>query len=151
MWCQYTVARWDRKLIINNNNRIHRCNSRFLTSSSLRSKPSPTHKAQVARAHSYANLLQHIGHLSCATCRVTCHMVRRDSSAIYNNNNNNNRIQRRYTRFFTISSQCRKLSPTCTLKWPGRNRVQITCNTSNAYLVQVSCYVPHGTKGQLSY
>ena len=33
--------------------------------------------------------------------------------------NNNNRIQRRYLRFFTISSQCRELSPTRTLKWPG--------------------------------
>ena len=61
------------------------------------------------------------------------------------NNNNNNRIQRRYSRFFTISSQRRELSPTRTLKWPGRNRVQITCNTSNAY------HVPLGTKGQLSY
>ena len=65
--------------------------------------------------------------------------------------NNNNRIQRRYSRFFTISSQRRELSPTRTLKWPGRNRVQITCNTSSAYHVQVSCYVPLGTKGQLSY
>ena len=36
-------------------------------------------------------------------------------------------------------------------KWPGRNHVQITCNTSSAYHVQVSCYVPLGTKGQLSY
>ena len=62
-----------------------------------------------------------------------------------NNNNNNNRIQRRYSRFFTISSQRRELSPTRTLKWPG------TCNTSSAYHVQVSCYVPLGTKGQLSY
>ena len=53
-----------------------------------------------------------------------------------NNNNNNNRIQRRYSRFFTISSQRHKLSPTRTLKWPRRNRVQITCNTSNAYHVQ---------------
>ena len=51
-------------------------------------------------------------------------------------NNNNNRIQRRYSRFFTISSQCRKLSPTCTLKWPRRSCVQITCNTSSAYHVQ---------------
>ena len=34
---------------------------------------------------------------------------------------------------------------------PGRNRVQITCNTSSAYHVQVSCYGPLGTKGQLSY
>ena len=64
--------------------------------------------------------------------------------------NNNNLIQRRYSRFFTISSQRRELSPTRTLKWPGRNRVQITCNTSSADHVQVSCYVPLGTKGQLS-
>ena len=68
-----------------------------------------------------------------------------------NNNNNNNRIQRRYLRFSTISSQRRKLSPTRTLKWPGCNRVQITCNTLSAYHVQVPCYVPLGTKGQLSY
>ena len=54
----------------------------------------------------------------------------------YDNNHNNNRIQRRYSRFFTISSQCRELSPTRTLKWPRRNRVQITCNTSSAYHVQ---------------
>ena len=52
------------------------------------------------------------------------------------NNNNNNCIQRRYSRFFTISSQHRKLSPTRTLKWPGHNRVQIMCNTSSAYRVQ---------------
>ena len=64
---------------------------------------------------------------------------------------NNNRIQRCYSRFCTISSQRRELSPTRTLKWPGRNRVQIMCNTSSAYHVQVSCYVPYGTKGQLSY
>ena len=68
-----------------------------------------------------------------------------------NNNNNNNRIQRRYSRFFTISSQRRELSPTRMLKWPRRNRVQITCNTLNTYQVQVSCYVPLGTNGQLSY
>ena len=53
--------------------------------------------------------------------------------------------------FLKISSQRRELSPTRTIKWPGRNRVQITCNTSSAYHVQVSCYVPLGTKGQLSY
>ena len=33
------------------------------------------------------------------------------------------------------------MSPTHTLKWPGRNRVQITCNTSSAYHVQVSMTV----------
>ena len=65
--------------------------------------------------------------------------------------NNNNRIQRHYSRFFTISSQRHELSPTRTLKWPGRNRVQIKCNTSSAFHVQVSCYVPLGTKGQVSY
>ena len=68
-----------------------------------------------------------------------------------NNDNNNNRIQRRCSRFFTISSQRRELSPTRTLEWPGRNRVQITCNASSACQVQVSCYVPLSTKGQLSY
>ena len=41
-----------------------------------------------------------------------------------NNNNhhhhhNHNRIERRNWRFFTIYSR-RELSPTCTLKWPGR-------------------------------
>ena len=49
---------------------------------------------------------------------------------------NNNRIQRRYSRFFTISSQRHELSPTRTLKWPRCNRVQITCNTPSAYHVQ---------------
>ena len=53
-----------------------------------------------------------------------------------NNNNNNNCIQRRNLRLFTISSLLRELSPTCTLKWPLRNRVQITCNTSSAYHMQ---------------
>ena len=53
-----------------------------------------------------------------------------------NNNNNNNNIQRRCSRLFTISSQRRELSPTRTLKWPRRNRVQITWNKSSAYHVQ---------------
>ena len=37
--------------------------------------------AQVPRAQSCANHVQHIQGLSRATCRVTCHAVRRDSSA----------------------------------------------------------------------
>ena len=57
--------------------------------------------------------------------------------------NNSNHIQRRCSRFFTLSSQRRELSPTHTRKWPRHNRVQITCNTSSAYHVQVSCYMPH--------
>ena len=52
------------------------------------------------------------------------------------NNNNNKRIQRRNSRFFTISSLRRELSPTRTRMWPERSRVQITCNSSNAYHVQ---------------
>ena len=38
--------------------------------------------------------------------------------------------------FFTISSLCRKPSPTRMLTWPAHNRVQITYNTSSAYHVQ---------------
>ena len=49
--------------------------------------------------------------------------------------------------FFTISSLRREPSPTSMLKWFGRNRATnralITCN--------MFCYVPRGTKGQLSY
>ena len=44
--------------------------------------------------------------------------------------------------FFTISSLRRDLSLTRTLKWPRRNRVKITRNTSRAYHVQhVVCHV----------
>ena len=32
----------------------------------------------------------------------------------------------------TSSSLCPELSPTCTLKWPECNRVQIMCNTTSA-------------------
>ena len=59
-----------------------------------------------------------------------------DNNNSNNNNNNNNRIQRHKSRFFTVSSLRREPSPARTLKWPGRNRVQITCNTSSAYHVQ---------------
>ena len=46
-------------------------------------------------------------------------------------------IHRRSSKLFTISSPRREPSPTRTFKWPGRNRVQITCNTSSA------CHVQH--------
>ena len=52
------------------------------------------------------------------------------------NNNSNNCIQRHKLRFSTNSSLHREPSPTCTLQWPGSNRVQITCNTSSTYHVQ---------------
>ena len=51
-------------------------------------------------------------------------------------NNNNNCIERRNSRFFTISSLRRELSPKRTLKWPVCNRVQIMCNTSSVYHMQ---------------
>ena len=64
---------------------------------------------------------------------------------------NNNCIERRKSRFFTISSLRRELSPTRMLKWPGRNRVRIACNTSNSYRVQHVVYHVARPKGQLSY
>ena len=50
------------------------------------------------------------------------------------NNTNNNRTKRRNCSLY------RELSPTCTLKWPGRNRVQTSCNTSGAHHVQHIVY-----------
>ena len=55
----------------------------------------------------------------------------------YQYNNNNNRIHKRNLIFFTNSSLRPEPSPTRTLKWPGRNRLQIMCNTSSA------CHVQH--------
>ena len=80
------------------------------------------------------------------TCTSNRHVLcRSNCSHTVNNNNinkNNNRIPRRNLRFSTISSLCRELSPTRTLKWPRRNRVQITCNTSSADHMQ---HVLHAT------
>ena len=56
----------------------------------------------------------------------------------HNDNNNNNSIGRRNSRCFTISSLRREQSPSRTLKLPGLNRVQVTCNTSTAYHVLLS-------------
>ena len=50
--------------------------------------------------------------------------------------------------FFTISSLCRELYPTRTLKWSWRNRVQITSNTSSAYHVKLA--VRHFERGDSS-
>ena len=54
----------------------------------------------------------------------------------HHHNHHHHRIQRRNLRFFTISSLCCESSPTYMLKWPGRSRVQITCNTSSANHMQ---------------
>ena len=63
-------------------NRIQRRSSRFFggATSSLRRELSPA--PQVARAQLCANHVQRIERLSRATCSVTCHVVRRDSSAV---------------------------------------------------------------------
>ena len=65
----------------NNNNRIQRRNSSFIYN--LLTVPrTVSNTYAVARAQSCANHVQHIERSSRATCRVTCHVVRRDSSAI---------------------------------------------------------------------
>ena len=51
-----------------------------------------------------------------------CSEVLQESEINYNNNDNNNCIQRRYSRFFTISSQRHKLSPTRTFAFKGAIR-----------------------------
>ena len=66
----------------NDSNCVQRRNLRFFTISSLRSEPSPTHTLKWPRAQSCANYVQHIERSPCATCRVMCHVVRRDSSAV---------------------------------------------------------------------
>ena len=62
-------------------------------------------------------------------------------------NNNNNHIEKNNSRFFTISSLRHKPSPTCTLKWPGHNCVQIACIE---HFSRAARCVPCGVKGQLS-
>ena len=65
----------------NNNNHIQRRNLRFFAISSLSCELSPTRALKWPRRNR-ANLVQHIKRLSHATCRVTCHLVRKDSSDI---------------------------------------------------------------------
>ena len=61
----------------NNIDHIERPNWTF-----LQSRSAANTYAQVARAQSCANHVQRIQRLSRAACRVTCHVVRKDSSAI---------------------------------------------------------------------
>ena len=66
--------------------------------------------------------------------------------------NNNNRMERRKSRFFTISSPRCELSPTRTLKWPGRDRAQNTCNTSSAYHVKHAvCHLVRGGRSAIKF
>ena len=68
----------------------------------------------------------------CQLTRHYCGTGIENGITLCNDNNDNNCIPRRNLRCFTISSLRRDSSPTCTLKWPERSRVQIT----RAYLVQ---------------
>ena len=68
-------------LYSNNNNRIQRHKSRFCTISSQHPEPSPTRTFKWPGCNRVQHV-QHIERLSHATCHVTWHMVRRDSSAI---------------------------------------------------------------------
>ena len=66
-----------------------------------------------------------------------CDLTTATTTIVDNNNNNNNDNNRKcairdFFLFFTISSLRREPSPTSTLMWLGRNRVQITSNTSSA-------------------
>ena len=70
------------KVLYSNNNSIQRRKSRFFLQSLYCAANRLQLYAQVARAQLRANRVQHIERLSRATCRVTCHLVRRDSSAI---------------------------------------------------------------------
>ena len=66
----------------NSNNGLQRRNCRFFCNLLTEPRTVSNTCAQVARVHSCANHVQHIERLSRATCRVTCHAVRRDSSAV---------------------------------------------------------------------
>ena len=65
-----------------NNNRNPRRISRFFYNLPTAPRTVSNMQAQVARAQPCENHVQHIERPSRATCRVTCHVVQKDSSAI---------------------------------------------------------------------
>ena len=75
--------------------------------------------------------------------------INNDTITIYHGNNNDdiNNDSIRLFKIFAIFSQYRGLSPTCTLKWPGHNHVQIM----STHRMFIPCNMPCGIKGQLSY
>ena len=66
----------------NNNHRIQRRNSRLFYNLLTAPRTVSNTYTPVARAQSCANHVQHIERSSRVTCRVTCHVERRDSSPI---------------------------------------------------------------------
>ena len=88
-------------------------------------------------------VISHVCFIESSQLLVDYHVCFVESSQLlvdnHNNNNssgnNNNNIiivmaWKAQFKIFTISSLHWELSPTCTFKWPGRNYVQIMCNTS---------------------
>ena len=71
----------NRCYINSNNSRMQRRSSRFFNNLLTAPRTVSDTCAQVARAQSCANYVLHSARFSRAT-RVTCHAVRRDSSAI---------------------------------------------------------------------
>ena len=55
--------------------------------------------------------------------------------------NDKSDTERRSLRWLTISPLRRVLSPTRTVKWLGRNSMQIAYNTPDAYHVQHVCHM----------
>ena len=78
---------------------------------------------------------------------VGAYMVMGAYKVLYSNNH----IQRHNSRLSTIFSLHHKLSPTRMLKWQGCNCVQITCTYRTLITCNMSCDMPRGTKGQLSF
>ena len=77
---------------------------------------------------------QHEDH--CSTAGRSCRHTQEDNQDV--SNFNNDHIERRNSIFFTISSLHSQLSPTCTLRRSGGNRVQIMCNTAALITCNIS-------------
>ena len=58
----------------------------------------------------------------------------------HHHHHHHHETEKRNSKLYTISSPRCELSPTRTLKWSERNRVQITRNTSDVYHVQHAVY-----------
>ena len=80
--CNSSSSFWKHNNNNDNDNCIQRRNSRFVYNLLTALRTVSNTYAQVARAQSCANHVQHLERLSRAACPVTWLVVRRDSSAI---------------------------------------------------------------------
>ena len=72
-------------------------------------------------------------------CAVGRHVGAAVSTNLNNHLSSNHRTERRSSRFFSIPSLRSELSPTRTLKWPWRNRVQTACHTQTLSTYNTWC------------